>query len=186
MEAIGVFSSCVTALIKLSCCSLRRISRTKKLVLTISPAISTAKRMTPKNSITSWRQLRIIQLTFSAIASITRHTPSTTKNTMALLRLVMRMGRSQNNSTSVGVREKTGRSCCVGCFRQIEADALQTGQDDIPHPPRPKAGQDDIFKAQGIAGTMLVARNSGPRNQVQLGIRFRGECGSWRKLRQFH
>src|SRR5438876_7017523 len=111
-EAIGVFSSCVTALIKLSCCSLRRISRTKKLVLTISPAISTAKRMTPKNSITSWSQLRMIQLTFSAIASITRHTPSTTKNTMALLRLVVRMGRSQNNSTSVGVREKTGRWNC--------------------------------------------------------------------------
>src|SRR5207245_9415143 len=33
---------------------------------------------------------------------------------------------------------------------------------------------------------MLVARNRGPRNQVQLGIRFRVECGSWRKLRQFH
>src|SRR5256886_6037182 len=77
-------------------------------VLKISPAISSAKRMVPKHSITYWRKLTILQLTFSATASITRHTPSTTKNTMALLRLVMRMGRSQNNSTSVGEREKTG------------------------------------------------------------------------------
>ena len=32
MEATGVFSSCVTELINVSCCSLRRISRNRKIV----------------------------------------------------------------------------------------------------------------------------------------------------------
>src|SRR6266478_659446 len=67
MDAMGVFSSWVTALIKLSCCSLRRISRTRKLVFTI------------------------IQPTLSATASATRHTPSTIKNAIVLRREVIRM-----------------------------------------------------------------------------------------------
>ena len=43
MEAIGVFNSWVTALMKLSCCSLRRISRTRKPVLRISPRMIAKK-----------------------------------------------------------------------------------------------------------------------------------------------
>src|SRR6266481_3012962 len=91
MDAMGVFSSWVTALIKLSCCSLRRISRTRKLVFTIIPAISTAKKITPRNNMTPSRQLRMIQPTLSATASATRHTPSTIKNAIVLRREVIRM-----------------------------------------------------------------------------------------------
>ena len=63
MEAMGVFSSCVTALIKLSCCSLSRISRTRKLVFRISPAMMATKKITPKKNSTPSRQLRMIQPT---------------------------------------------------------------------------------------------------------------------------
>src|SRR5438309_9894601 len=72
---------------KLSCCSLRRISRTRKLVLTIKPAISTANKITPKNSMTPSRQFRMIQPTLSATASATRPTPSTMKKAIVLRRL---------------------------------------------------------------------------------------------------
>src|ERR1700757_518582 len=72
---------------KLSCCSLRRISRTRKLVLTIKPAISTANRITPRNSMTPSRQFRMIQPTLSATASATRPTPSTMKKAIVFRRL---------------------------------------------------------------------------------------------------
>src|SRR6202140_4769063 len=39
MEATGVFSSCVTALMKASCCSFRRISRTRNVVLRTTPLL---------------------------------------------------------------------------------------------------------------------------------------------------
>src|SRR4029077_17914751 len=91
MEAMGVFSSWVTALMKLSCCSLRRISRIRKLVFTIIPAISRAKKITPRKSRTPSRQFRMIQPTFSPTASSTRQTPRTTKKAIALRRLLIRM-----------------------------------------------------------------------------------------------
>src|ERR1700675_45302 len=90
MDVIGVFSSWVTALMKLSCCSLRRISRTRKPVFKIMPRMIGAKKITPRNSITLWRQLRMIQPTFSATASATRQMPSATANAIIFLRLVMR------------------------------------------------------------------------------------------------
>ena len=68
IEVIGVFNSCVTALMKLSCCSLRRISRTRKTVLRIRPRMMATKKTTPKKSRTPLRQLRMIQLTLSATA----------------------------------------------------------------------------------------------------------------------
>ena len=50
MEATGVFSSCVTALMKASCCSLRRISRTRKMVFSTTPPMIIASSRIPKNS----------------------------------------------------------------------------------------------------------------------------------------
>src|SRR5437588_2679287 len=84
MEAIGVFSSCETALMNASCCSLRRISRTRKIVLRMSPAMMTPKKTTPSTSRATLRQLSRIQLTLSAKASPTRHAPSVMKNAMDL------------------------------------------------------------------------------------------------------
>src|ERR1700733_14427047 len=76
---MGGFSSGVTALMKPSCCSLRRISRTRKMVFRIIPAMMAAKNITPKNSNTPSRQLRMVQPTVSAMARATREQPSTTK-----------------------------------------------------------------------------------------------------------
>src|ERR1700723_205189 len=50
MEATGVFNSWVTALIKASCCSLRRISRTRKVVLRTTPTMITRASSEPRNS----------------------------------------------------------------------------------------------------------------------------------------
>src|SRR6185436_11874783 len=82
MEAIGVFSSCVTALIKASCCSLRRISRIRKVVLSTTPKISTMKKMIPRISSASSVRLRMIQPKLRAIESTTRHTASVMKHTI--------------------------------------------------------------------------------------------------------
>src|SRR5256714_9117039 len=84
MEAIGVFNSCETALMKASCCSLRRISRTRKIVLSMSPAMMKPKKMMPSTSRATLRQLSRTQLTFSVKASPTRHAPSVMKNAMDL------------------------------------------------------------------------------------------------------
>src|SRR2546423_977059 len=50
MEVIGVFSSWVTALRKLSCCSLRRTSRIRKILFSTSPAMITPKKTIPRTS----------------------------------------------------------------------------------------------------------------------------------------
>src|SRR5258708_3291547 len=84
---------------KLSCCSLRRISRTRKIVFTIIPAIISAKKIKPKKSRTPSRQLRMIQPTLSATASATRPMPRQRKKTIVPRRLVMRMA-SQVDSTA--------------------------------------------------------------------------------------
>src|ERR1700692_390919 len=102
MEATGVFSSWVTALMKLSCCSLRRSSRTRKLVLTIIPAMIRAKKMIPKNSSTPCRQLRMIHPTLRATASATRVMPRKRKKTMVPRRLVMRMAAQRDFSAFGG------------------------------------------------------------------------------------
>src|SRR5438105_9831123 len=84
MEAIGVFSSWETALMKASCCALRRISRTRKMVLRMRPAMMALKKMTPSTSRATLRQLSSTQLTLSATASPTRHAPSVMKKAMDL------------------------------------------------------------------------------------------------------
>ena len=89
IEVMGVFSSWVTALMKPSCCSLRRISRTRKMVFRIIPAMMAAKNITPKNSNTPSRQLRMVQPTVSAMARATREQPSTTKKAIVFLRLAI-------------------------------------------------------------------------------------------------
>src|SRR5215471_7900190 len=95
---MGVLSSWVTAFRKLSCCSLRRISRTRKIVLRTRPAIITPKKMMPSTMGTTFRQLSTIQLTFSANASPTRQTPRVMKNAIVLARLVIRMRTRRNCS----------------------------------------------------------------------------------------
>src|SRR5579884_2003774 len=91
MEAIGVFSSCVTALMKLSCRSFRRTSRTRKIVFSTTPAINRRKNGIPTSIGQSRRQFRMIQPILSAIATPTRHTPSAMKKIMAGRRRVMRI-----------------------------------------------------------------------------------------------
>src|ERR1043165_4926153 len=71
---------------KASCCSLRRISRIRKVVLTISPKMSRSKKTMPSTRNTTCRKLRMIQPTLNATASATRHAPSVTKNATDLRR----------------------------------------------------------------------------------------------------
>ena len=63
MDATGVFSSCVTALMKASCCSFRRISRTRKTVFSTTPLISTATSRPPRNNKIPWCQSKTNQPT---------------------------------------------------------------------------------------------------------------------------
>ena len=79
MDAIGVFSSCVTALMNESCCSLRRISRTRKIVLMTPRAMITRKKIDPNTISIPSRQLSTSQLTFSVTAAATRQAPRTVK-----------------------------------------------------------------------------------------------------------
>src|SRR5271165_48964 len=92
MEVIGVFNSCVTAFRKLSCRSLRRTSRTRKMVLRTTPAMSSAKKGMPMTRGTRRRQLRMIQPTLSVTATPTRHAPSTMNSTTFRLRPLILMG----------------------------------------------------------------------------------------------
>src|SRR5258706_3268989 len=94
MEVMGVFSSWVTALRKLSWRSFRRISRTMKIVLTTRPAMITPKKIIPKTSGTTCRQWNTIHVMFRKTASATRQAPSVMKNAMAFVRLVMRIAPS--------------------------------------------------------------------------------------------
>src|SRR6185295_5662485 len=93
MDASGVLSSCVTALIKASCCSLRRISRMRKVVFRTRPTIISTKKTMPKTSIATSRQLRMIQPTLSAVASATRHAPKVMKKAIDLRRPLTGIGR---------------------------------------------------------------------------------------------
>src|SRR5260370_24935292 len=94
MEGIGVFSSCVTAFRKLSCRSLRRISRTMKIVLTTKPAIITPKKIMPNTSGTTCRRWNTTQVMWRKTATPTRQAPSVMKKAMAFVRLVMRIAAS--------------------------------------------------------------------------------------------
>src|ERR1700726_4960080 len=94
MDVMGVFSSWVTALRKLSCRSFRRISRTMKIVFTTRPAMITPKKIMPKTSGTTCRQWNTIHVMFRKIASATRIAPSVMKNAMAFVRLVIRIAAS--------------------------------------------------------------------------------------------
>src|SRR5690348_7855644 len=83
-----------------SCCSLLLISRIRKVVLSTTPKISTTKKMMPKTNSATSRQLRIIQPTFNATASATRHAPSVMKNAIDLLRRALtRMKRDCNQES---------------------------------------------------------------------------------------
>src|SRR5215468_1871453 len=62
-----------------SCCSLRRISRTRKIVFTTTPAMMTRKKIDPKTMRTLSRQLMSSQPTFSVTAAATRQIPRMVK-----------------------------------------------------------------------------------------------------------
>src|SRR5579872_1586858 len=79
MAATGVFNSCVTALMKASCCSLRRISRTKKMVFTTTPPMIRAIRSMPRKSRMPLRQLSNTQPTYSRMTTDIRQAPSAMK-----------------------------------------------------------------------------------------------------------
>src|SRR5580704_2975556 len=106
---MGVLSSWVTALMKLSCCSFRRISRSRKIVLRTSPVVMAPKKITPRKTLIPSRQLRMIQPKPTATATPARPTPSTRKVMVALRRLVMRMERFYREDVEEGVRLKDQR-----------------------------------------------------------------------------
>src|SRR5579864_7348099 len=86
MAATGVFNSWVTALMKASCCSLRRISRTRKAVFTTTPPMTIASRMMPRNRRMPLRQLSRTQPMYSSRMTEMRPAPSAMKNAMDLRR----------------------------------------------------------------------------------------------------
>src|SRR6185369_9937702 len=73
-------------------------------VLRTTPKISTIKKTMPKISSATSRQLRIIQPTFNATASATRHAPSVMKNATDFRRRPLtRMDRDSNQSVAICV-----------------------------------------------------------------------------------
>src|SRR5215475_14853723 len=88
---MGVFSSWVTALMKLSCCSLRRISRTRKIVFRMMPAAIAQKKINPRKTLTPSCQLRMIHPLPTASAVPASPTPSVRKKAIVLRREVMRI-----------------------------------------------------------------------------------------------
>src|SRR5712692_10493912 len=82
IDATGVFNSWVTALMNAPCCSFRRISRTRKIVLSTTPVMMSGKARTPRISIPASRQLTITQPMLSARAPAVTQTPRTMKNAM--------------------------------------------------------------------------------------------------------
>src|SRR5229473_2738604 len=82
IDARGVFSSWVTALMNAPCCSFRRISRTRKIVLSTTPVMMSGKTRTPRISIPASRQLTITQPMLSVRAPADTQTPRTMKKAM--------------------------------------------------------------------------------------------------------
>ena len=65
----------MTALMKASCFSLRRISRTRNTVLRTSPATKISPANTPRTTSTPLRQLATSQPILSATANAIKHVP---------------------------------------------------------------------------------------------------------------
>ncbi len=91
MEATGVFSSWVTALMKASCCSLRRISRTRKMVFSTTPQMIISTSRTPSTSRMPVRQFSRTQPMYSTRMTVISPTPRAMKNAMDLRRPVTTM-----------------------------------------------------------------------------------------------
>ena len=69
------------------------------MVLRMTPAMMKPKKMTPRMSGTTSRQLRMIQLVLSTVAATAMHTPSVTKKAILVVRLMGRMmGRGQDST----------------------------------------------------------------------------------------
>src|ERR1700693_4613550 len=86
MEATGVFSSCVTALMKASCCSFRRISRTRNVVFSTTPLMMVKAKIVARKSRIPVRQLSKTHPMYRRIMTEIRPMPSAMKNAMDLRR----------------------------------------------------------------------------------------------------
>jgi hypothetical protein len=69
-----------------SCCSFRRISRTRKMELRTTPVMTSGNTSRPTTSRPTFCQLKMIQPTLSASATLARHTPRTMNATIDLRR----------------------------------------------------------------------------------------------------
>ena len=87
MLASGVFSSWVTAWMKASCCSPRRISRIRNSVFSTRPPTRTTEVITPSSTSSPARQLTTMKLTLRKTATAIRPLPNSAARTMDRLRL---------------------------------------------------------------------------------------------------
>src|SRR5580704_4948679 len=154
MEVIGVFSSWVMALSKLSCCSLRRTSRTRKMVFKMMPAMMKPKKMTPRMRGTISRKLRMIQLVLSTVAATAIHTPRVTNSAIFDVRLTGRMIGWGQDST-VSPRQTLIRD---GLRLAATAFLFERGDGLIVHIPGLEDAKDN---AAGEAGSGQGAEDAG-------------------------
>src|ERR1043166_4679916 len=109
---------------KASCCSLRRISRTRKRGLRTRPAIMALKKTMPRTSSAAVRQLSRIQLTLSATASPTRQAPSVMKKATDLRWPLNLMRLNRNVTLSRLPEHPFGLSGARGDAQAVLADEL--------------------------------------------------------------
>ena len=89
---MGVFNSWVMAFRKLSCCSFRRTSRTRKMVLRITPAMMTGKKITPENQRNNFPPVEDDPTDVEHRRDSGDENAQVMKKTIVVVRLVMRMG----------------------------------------------------------------------------------------------
>src|SRR5580658_108154 len=111
---MGVFNSCVTAFRKESWRSLRRISRTRKTVLSTTPAMRIANRMKPRTSRAMRRPVICSHVRLSATARAVRQTPRVMKNAMAPRRRVRFMLAQEYKGISVDRRDRKSKAARSG------------------------------------------------------------------------
>src|SRR3979490_1878242 len=114
IDATGVFSSWVTLWMNASCCSFRRISRTRKIVLSTTPVMMSGKMRTPRISIPASRQLTMTQLMLRKRTAAVRQTPRTIKKAMDRRRLPDVIRHSIERSEGLGGDLFFGRLAHLG------------------------------------------------------------------------
>src|SRR5579864_8161736 len=126
MAATGVFNSWVTALMKASCCSLRRISRTRKAVLTTTPPMIMASSRMPRKSRIPLRQLSRTQPMYSSRMTEMRPAPSAMKNAMDLRRPATTMTTAYRGAAKADTERVFKRS-------DLRGFSLNQGGGDLRH-----------------------------------------------------